>query len=104
MIDLGKDIPSLSEFKRKTSGFLSQMRDSGQPLVLTVNGKAELVVQDAVSYQRMLDRVEELETLAGIRQGLADVADGRVVSLGNFEKEFRAKRGLPGPARRRRSG
>lgn len=103
MLDIGKDVHSLSEFKRNTSDFLDQMRGSGHPLVLTINGKAELVVQDAASYQRLLDRVDELETIAGIRQGLADVAAGRVTHLSQFEQEFRAKRGLPGPARRRRS-
>lgn len=99
MLDISKDIHSLSEFKRNTSGFLDQMRGSGHPLVLTINGKAELVVQDAVSYQKMLDHVENLEALKGIKLGLADVAAGRTTTLGQFEKEFRKKRGLPSRSR-----
>lgn len=39
-------------------------------MVLTVNGKAELVVQDAESYQKLLDAFELLETLKGIKLGL----------------------------------
>ena len=42
-------------------------------MVLTINGKAEIVVQDAVSYQGLLDYVEQLEALKGIQLGLADV-------------------------------
>jgi len=99
VLDIGKDIHSLSEFKRNTSEFLEQMRSSGHPLVLTINGKAELVVQDAVSYQRLLDHVDQIEALAGIEQGLADVEAGRVTPLGKFEREFRAKRGLSGRSR-----
>jgi hypothetical protein len=38
--------------------------------VLTIDGKAELVVQDAEAYQALLDRVEAIE---GIQRGLADV-------------------------------
>ena len=96
MLDISKDIHSLSDFKRNTSEFLEQMRGSRRPVVLTINGKAELVVQDASSYQKLLDRVDELEALEGIRRGLADVEAGRVMPLRQFEKEFRKKRGLPG--------
>jgi hypothetical protein len=42
--------------------------------VLTINGKAELVVQDAEAYQALLDRVEAIEA---IQRGLADVKAGR---------------------------
>ena len=94
MIDLSQDIHSLSDFKRKTSKFLDRMRDSGHPVVLTINGKAELVVQDAASYQKLLDRLDETEALAGIKRGLADVKAGRVTPLKEFEKEFRKKHGV----------
>jgi len=96
MLDLGKDIQSLSDFKRRTSEFVAQMRGSGHPLVLTINGRAELVVQDAAAYQQLLDRVDELEALQGIRRGLADADAGRVTPLREFEDEFRAEHALPG--------
>ena len=32
------------------------------PLVLTINGRAEVVVQDAEAYQELLDRVEAIES------------------------------------------
>ncbi len=99
MLDIGKDIHSLSDFKRNTSELLEQMRGSGHPLVLTINGKAELVVQEAVAYQRLLDRMDELEALEGIKRGLADVAAGRVTPLREFEKKFRSKHGLSGRSR-----
>jgi PHD/YefM family antitoxin component YafN of YafNO toxin-antitoxin module len=99
MLDISKDIHSLSDFKRNTSEFLERMRGSGHPLVLTINGKAELVVQDAVSYQKLLERVDEMEALEGIQHGLADVEAGRVAPLKEFEKEFRKKRGLPSRSR-----
>ena len=46
-MNLIEDIHSLTDFKRKTSEFLRQLKETGKPLVLTINGKAELVVQDA---------------------------------------------------------
>ena len=99
MLDISKDIRSLSDFKRNTSELLEQMRGSGHPLVLTINGKAELVVQDAAAYQKLLERVDEMEALEGIQRGLADVGAGRVTPLKKFETEFRKKRGLPSRSR-----
>ncbi len=90
-----KELHSLTEFKRNTGNLLSLMRGSGNPLHLTIKGKTEIVVQDAASYQQLLDRVDELEALDGIQQGLADVQAGRITPLNQFESEFRAKRGLP---------
>jgi prevent-host-death family protein len=77
MLNLKEDIRSLSDFKRKTGEVLDHLRTSHRPVVLTVNGRAEIVVQDAESYQRMLDAVERLEANEGIRQGLQAVAAGK---------------------------
>ena len=95
MLDIGKDIHSLSDFKRNTTDFLQQMRDTGHPVVLTINGKAEIVVQDAASYQKLLDYLDELEALEGIKRGLADLKAGRVTSVEAFEKGFRKKHRIP---------
>lgn len=69
MINLSRDIHSLTDFKRNTNQFVQQLKQTKHPLVLTVNGKAELVVQDAESYQKLLDAVELLETLKEIKLG-----------------------------------
>jgi prevent-host-death family protein len=78
-MDLERDIHSLTEFKRNTAEFLGQLRQTGAPVVLTVNGKAEVVVQDARSYQRLHDLAERLETIQAVREGLAsaDRGEGR---------------------------
>lgn len=44
-LDLANDIRSLSEFKRNTVDLLDRLRKTGHPLVLTINGKAELVAR-----------------------------------------------------------
>jgi prevent-host-death family protein len=95
MLDLSKDIHSLSDFKHKTPDLLKQMRESGHPVVLTINGKAEIVVQDAASYQRLLNQLDELQALEGIKRGLTDVKAGRVTSLEDFENTFRKAHRIP---------
>jgi prevent-host-death family protein len=94
-LDIGKDIQSLSDFKRNSREFLERMRETGNPVVLTINGKAEVVVQDATSYQRLLDYIDQMEALEGIKRGLADLEAGRVTPLEKFEKDFRKKHGIP---------
>ena len=66
MLDLANDIRSLSDFKRNTVELLDRLRKTGHPLVLTINGKAEVVVQDAAAYQTLLDRLDAIE---GIQRG-----------------------------------
>ena len=68
----------LTDFKRNTSGFMSQMKKTRRPVVLTVNGNSELVVQDAESYQQILDRLERFEAVEAIRLGIAAAEEGRV--------------------------
>lgn len=77
MLDLSQDIDSLSSFKRETPEYLRRMRKSGRPVVLTINGKAELVVQDVASYQRLLKQAERMAALDAIEAGLQDVDAGR---------------------------
>ena len=40
MLDISRDIQSLSNFKRNTSNAIDRMKQTGEPIVLTVNGKA----------------------------------------------------------------
>ncbi len=91
MINLSRDIQSLSTFKRNTNDLINQMKKSGSPMILTVNGKAEIVVQDAISYQRLLDSIEHLQSLVGIQKGLTDVRNGDTQSLDSFITEMETK-------------
>ena len=88
MINLAKDIHSLTEFKRNTTEFLQQIKKTKHPLVLTVNGKAELVVQDAESYQELLDAAELVETLKGIKLGLEQMQQGEGKKAEDFFNEL----------------
>ncbi|MCC7124823.1 MAG: type II toxin-antitoxin system Phd/YefM family antitoxin [Acidobacteria bacterium] len=92
MLDLANDIRSLSDFKRNTVDLLERIRKTGNPMVLTINGKAELVVQDAEAYQALLDRVEAVE---GIQRGLADVKAGRTRAAAPVFDRLRRKHGIP---------
>ena len=94
-MDLSRDIHPLTDFKRHTPEFLRRLKESGHPLVLTVNGKAEIVVQDARSYQRLLALAERLETIEAVREGLESMkrGEGRPAEevFAEMEKELLAR-------------
>jgi prevent-host-death family protein len=96
MVNLRQDIHPLTDFKRNTSSFMSQLKKTRRPVVLTVNGKAELVVQDAESYQRVLDRLEHLEVVEAIRLGIAAAEEGRVKPARQALAELQEKLGISG--------
>jgi len=80
MLNITKDIQSLTTFRRSSGAFLKQLKKTKRPVVLTVNGKAEAVVQDAVAYQRLLDIAAKADVYEAIRQGLDGFARGRTRS------------------------
>ncbi len=94
MLDISRDIQSLTDFKKNTPDFIRQMKETGEPIVLTINGKAELVVQGVDAYQKLREIVEEAQVLEGIRQGLEDMKAGRTVSLDDLRAHARAKHGI----------
>ena len=51
-------IQSLTDFKRNTNESVEKLRRTGRPIVLTVNGRAELVVLDAKAFQDIVDQME----------------------------------------------
>jgi len=89
MLELLNDIDSLSQFKRNTPEFLKRLKTGGRPVVLTINGKAELVVQDAASYQKLLDLAERAEQLDSLRASLDDMKAGRVSPAEEMLAEMR---------------
>ncbi len=97
MVNLTEGIDSLTNFKRQTSDYLQRLRKSGEPLVLTVNGQAEVVVQDAAAYQKLVyaaARAEREEILSAIREGLADVEAGRTKPAREVLKRLAKKYGI----------
>ncbi len=73
MLDVNRDINSLSNFKRKTSDLIRQLKETGRPVVLTINGKSELVVQDAASYQRLIELAEKAEEMESLRAAVEEM-------------------------------
>ena len=94
MIHLGH-IHSLSHFQRNSKAFIKTLKKSGQPAVLTVNGRAELIVQDAASYQKLLDELDRLETIEVIRHRLESGKHEKPIPAREAFEQVRRKLKLP---------
>lgn len=90
-MDITKDIHPLTDFKRNTNELVHQMKETGQPIVLTINGRAELVVQDAGSYQKLVELVDRLEAIAGIRKGLDESEQSEGQPIEQAIRDIRAQ-------------
>lgn len=55
-----EDIGSLTDFARNTKTHLKRLKRTGRPELLTVNGRAEVVVQSASAYQRLVESLDKL--------------------------------------------
>jgi prevent-host-death family protein len=89
MLDINTDINSLSNFKRNTSDFVRQLKETGHPVVLTINGKAQLVVQDTASYQRLIELAERAERMDALKASLDDMKAGKVIPADDVLAEMR---------------
>ena len=76
MFDISEDVESLTEFKRDTSRFTTQLAAGGVK-VLTINGRAELAVMSAQTLAKMMESVERLATLEMLRESLDSVDAGK---------------------------
>jgi prevent-host-death family protein len=76
MIEL-TNIYSLTDFKRHAKEFVERIKTTHSPIVLTINGKAEVIVQDAKAFQALCDRVQQAEDelralkLAALKQDIS---------------------------------
>ena len=85
------EIHSLSDFQRNAKQHIVRMKKKRRPLVLTINGKAEMVAVDVKSFQEMLEIIDRVEAVEGIRRGLESKKRGEGKTLEQFDREMRRK-------------
>jgi PHD/YefM family antitoxin component YafN of YafNO toxin-antitoxin module len=88
------DIHSLTDFTRNAKAYIKKIKDSKCPIALTVNGGAEVVVQDAAAYQEMVDELEHSRFISAMRESERAVREGRVQDVNVAFGEIRSSLGL----------
>lgn len=85
-ISITNGIRSITDLKRNTNQILKQVHDTKQPVILTVNGKAEAVLMDAKEYERISDALAMLKVILSAEE---DVKNNSFIEAESFFKEFR---------------
>jgi prevent-host-death family protein len=90
-----RNIYPLTEFQRNAKDFITQLQDSHKPIILTVNGKAAVIIQDAAAYQELLDQLELERSAVAIRQSMQESKEGKSIDAVEGLKQLKAKHGIP---------
>jgi PHD/YefM family antitoxin component YafN of YafNO toxin-antitoxin module len=92
-IDL-QQIHPLTDFLRNHKEHIARIKKTRDPEILTINGKAEIVMVDAESYQSIIEKLQQIETIEAIRLGLKAAKDGDVKPAEQVFLEMKSKYGI----------
>ena len=90
MFTMGSIHP-VSDFSRKPAEHIKRLKETGRPEILTVNGKAEIVIQSAKAYEEMVDLLGTLEKIA---RAAKEHDEGKGIPVDAFFSGFEKKHGL----------
>jgi prevent-host-death family protein len=91
-LKVAEDIVPVGEFKGQAARWLRHAAESGQPVVITQNGKPAGVLVSPREYDRLTERQRFLESVA---LGLADAEAGRTMNTKELLRQLEERR-LPG--------
>ncbi len=84
----------MTDFTRNAKAYIQKITQSKQPMALTVNGNAQVVVQDAATFQKMVDELEHNRFLNAMRQSIEEDKNGQVQDIEEAFSDIRSELGL----------
>ena len=84
-LKVAEDIVPVAQFKAQAKKWLARLKETGQPLVITQNGRSAGVVLSPEEYDRL---TSQQRFLASVEGGLADLDAGRVVSTDDLRRRL----------------
>src|SRR5580704_8542673 len=87
---VSENIVPVSDFKAQATDWLKRAADSGQPVIITQNGRAAGVLLSPAEFDRLTERAR---FVGAVNEGLADAEAGRVHShaavVAEMKRRFR---------------
>ena len=87
-MDYAKGIEPVTVLKTKSAELIRQARETGQPIIITQNGKPTAVLQDVESFQRQREALTLLKILA---KGDQEISEGKVLSHNDVMRRVERK-------------
>ena len=85
MLNLAKDIRSISYIKAHSAEILKQVEDKKNPIVITQNGEAKAILIDINSYQNIIDSINLMKIIS---IGENDIKNGRFITHEDLDKKI----------------
>ena len=82
-------IKPISYVKANAADLIRELREIGEPLVITQNGEATAVMQDVATYEATQETLALLKILA---LGKRQIEEGKAVPLAEAARRLRARR------------
>lgn len=89
-----QQIHPLTDFLRNHKEHIARLKKTRDPAILTINGKAEIVMVDAESYQLIIEKLQQIETIEAIREGLKAAENGELKPAEQVFLEMKSKYGI----------
>jgi len=83
---LTQDFRTVTELKRDTKDILDQIHTTGRPVILTVNGKADAVIIDVVTFEKHF-QASNMSKLLAIAE--SDIAAKKTRPMSDFLKDMK---------------
>ncbi len=83
-----RDIQPVTEFRANAAQFIDQVRETGEPVILTQHGRSAAVLLDVSAYESMID---ELGLLRDVRVSEEQIAAGKMAGHPAVSKRLRAR-------------
>jgi prevent-host-death family protein len=88
---LNENLKPISYLKANAAQVIESLKETHQPMVITQNGEAAMVIQSVADYEQTQETLALLKILAQSQQA---VAQGKTVSSAEAFKQLRQRRGL----------
>ena len=86
---VSENIVPVSEFKAQAAEMLRRLAGSGEPLVITQNGRATAVLLSPNAYDELTERAR---FVAAVLEGIEDIKAGRLVPHKQLRQTLRPTR------------
>lgn len=86
---LSRQIKPISYLKAHAAEIVRKLNEDGEPLVITQNGEAKVVIQDIESYEQTLETLALLKILA---LGMHQIEQGKFSPADDVIKRVRERR------------
>jgi prevent-host-death family protein len=90
-INVSTDIIPIGELKKKLSQYLTSVHSTGNPLIITQNGKPAGVLVSPAEYDELVSKRLFIES---VNRGVSDAESGRTYSTAELQEKLNKKRAL----------